>query len=82
MRIAVISKVIDEPSKVQKEVNGVIGEYKEIIKGRMGIPVPEEEVSIISIAVIGDLDDINAFTGKLGKIENVNVKTSFSKKEF
>ena len=82
MRIAVISMVIDEPSKVQKEVNGVIGEYKEIIKGRMGIPVPEEEVSIISIAVIGDLDDINAFTGKLGKIENVNVKTSFSKKEF
>lgn len=82
MRIAVISMVIDEPSKVQKEVNGVIGEYKEIIKGRMGIPVPEEEVSIISIAVIGDLDDINAFTGKLGKIENVNVKTSFSKKEY
>lgn len=81
MRIAVISMVLDEPDKVQNRINSIIGEYKHIIKGRMGIPVPEEDVSIISLAVIGELDTINSFTGKLGRIENVNVKTSFSKKE-
>lgn len=81
MRIAVISMVIDGPEKVQSDVNRIIGEYKDIIKGRMGVPVNEEDVSIISIAVIGELDRINAFTGKLGKIDSVNVKTSFSKKE-
>ena len=81
MRIAVISMVLDEPEKVQREVNEVIGKYKDIIKGRMGIPLTSENVSIISIAVVGSQDTINAFTGRLGKIENVQVKTSFSKKE-
>jgi len=81
MRIAVVSLVLDEPTKVQKEVNEVIGSYKDIIKGRMGIPLTDEDVSIISIAVVGDTDIINAFTGRLGKIPHVQVKTSFSKKE-
>ena len=47
----------------------------------MGIPLDRENVSIISIAVIGEADTINAFTGRLGKIDHVQVKTSFSKKE-
>ncbi|WP_290773438.1 TM1266 family iron-only hydrogenase system putative regulator [Anaerofustis sp.] len=81
MRIAVISLVLDEPKKVQKEVNEVISSYKDIIRGRMGIPLDRENVSIISIAVIGKADTINAFTGRLGKIDHVQVKTSFSKKE-
>ena len=81
MRIAVISMVIDGPDAVQKEVNTVIGEYRDIVKGRMGIPIPEQDVSIISIAVIGEADRINAFTGRLGRIAGVNVKTSFSRKE-
>ena len=54
MRIAVISLVLDEPKKVQKEVNEVISSYKDIIRGRMGIPLDRENVSIISIAVIGE----------------------------
>ena len=81
MRIAVISLVLDEPKKVQKEVNEVISSYKDIIRGRMGIPLDRENVSIISIAVIGKADTINAFTGRLGKIDHVQVKSSFSKKE-
>lgn len=81
MRIAVISLVLDEPKKVQQEVNRVISSYKDIIRGRMGLPLDRENVSIISIAVIGEADTINAFTGRLGKIDNVQVKTSFSKKE-
>ena len=48
MRIAVISLVLDEPKKVQKEVNEVISSYKDIIRGRMGIPLDRENVSIIS----------------------------------
>ena len=81
MRIAVVSMVLDDPTSVQKEVNEVIGSYKDIIKGRMGVPLPDEDVSIISIAVVGEVDMINAFTGRLGKIPNVQVKTSFSRKE-
>lgn len=80
-RIAVISAILEDPQKVQHEFNKIVSDYRSLIKGRMGIPFKEEEVSIISIIVIGSLDDINSLTGKLGNLKNVIVKTSISKKE-
>ena len=47
----------------------------------MGIPFENEGVSIISVIVVGEMDNINNLTGKLGKIPYVSVKTSVSKKE-
>ena len=76
-RIAVISAVLDEPEKCQQEFNKVLGGFKKIIKGRMGIPFDEEGVSVICLT----MDTINNLTGKLGKIQFVSVKTSVSKKE-
>ena len=80
-RIAVISAVLDEPEKCQQEFNKVLGGFKKIIKGRMGIPFDEEGVSVICLTVVRDMDTINNLTGKLGKIQFVSVKTSVSKKE-
>ena len=47
----------------------------------MGIPCEEEGVSIVCIAVVGEMDTINSLTGKLGNIPHVSIKTSISKKE-
>lgn len=47
----------------------------------MGIPFEEHGVSVVSLTVVGTLDEINSLTGKLGNIENVTVKASISKKE-
>lgn len=47
----------------------------------MGIPFEDEGVSIISVIVVGKMDNINNLTGKLGKIPYVSVKISVSKKE-
>lgn len=79
-KIAVISAILEEPAKCQQEFNEVVANFKGIIRGRMGIPF-EEGISVISITVIGDLNEINSLTGKLGNIEHVSVKTSISKKE-
>ncbi|MGL5346632.1 MAG: TM1266 family iron-only hydrogenase system putative regulator [Peptostreptococcaceae bacterium] len=81
-KVAVISAILEEPSKSQQKFNEIISNFKGIIKGRMGIPCDTEGVSIVCIAVVGDLDSINSLTGKLGNIPNVLVKTSISKKEF
>ncbi|WP_077369057.1 TM1266 family iron-only hydrogenase system putative regulator [Anaerosalibacter sp. Marseille-P3206] len=80
-RIGVISAILEEPEKCQYEFNKIVSEYKDIIRGRMGIPFKEEKISVISITVVGSLDDINSLTGKLGNLNNVIVKTSISKKE-
>lgn len=78
-RIAVISAILEEAEKCQKEFNEVVASFRGSIKGRMGIPF-EEGISVITITVIGELDEINSLTGKLGKVDGVMVKTAISKK--
>lgn len=78
-KIAVVSAILEEPEKCQQEFNEVVSSFRGSIKGRMGIPL--EGVSVISITVIGDLNEINSLTGKLGNIKGVMVKTAISKKE-
>ena len=80
MKIGVISAIFEQPSKCKTEFNDVVSTFRGSIKGRMGIPL-ENETSIISIVVVGTLNEINSLTGKLGNIEGVTVKTAISKKE-
>ena len=80
-KIAVIGAVLEHPEDNQNKFNQIISEFQGIIKGRMGIPFSEEGISVISITVVGTLDEINSLTGKLGNIPSVVVKTSISKKE-
>lgn len=80
-KIGVISAILEEPSLCQNKFNEVISHFKGIVKGRMGIPFEKEGLAAICIIVVGELDDINSLTGKLGNIEHVLVKTSISKKE-
>jgi putative iron-only hydrogenase system regulator len=77
-RIAVVGAVLGNPQVSQKLFNEVVAQYKGIIKGRMGIPFNEENMAVISITVQGELDDINALTGKLGNLPHVTVKTAVS----
>lgn len=50
------------------------------IHGRMGIPFHQEGISVVSITMIGSMDEINSFTGKLGSIDSVQVKQQFPKR--
>lgn len=78
-RIAVLGIVIDEP-EMSKNVNDILHEYSDIIIGRMGVPYRDKNVAVISVVVDADTDKISAITGKLGKINGVNVKAAISKK--
>ncbi len=80
-RIAVVSAILDNPTKMQFEFNKIVSDYKQIVKGRMGIPFQDEDVSVVSITVVGTVDEINSLTGKLGSIKDVIIKTSISKKK-
>lgn len=80
-RVAIISAILEDPINNNNQFNEVISSYQSIIRGRMGIPFHEEGISVISLTVVGTLDEINSLTGKLGNISNISVKTSISKKE-
>lgn len=80
-RIAVMSAILEQPEEVQREFNELVSSFKGIIKGRMGLPMPEHGVTVISTTIVGELDEINTLTGKIGKLSGVQVKTSISKKQ-
>jgi putative iron-only hydrogenase system regulator len=79
-RIAFIGAIIEAPETVQQEFNSVVSSFKSIIRNRSGTPFPEG-VAVVSLVVIGDVDTINALTGRLGQIPHVQVRSAISKKE-
>lgn len=69
--------IIVEDKKKSEDVNKILSAYGTIIVGRMGIPYGD--IGIITLIVNGTTDEIGAFTGKLGMIKGVSVKSAVSK---
>lgn len=80
-KIAVISAILESPRESQQAFNNIVSEYKDMIKGRMGLPFEDTDTAVIAISVVAEMDRINSFTGKLGSVPNVTVKTAVSKKD-
>lgn len=78
-RIGVIGIVIENLENAWN-VNDILHSFAHIIVGRMGIPYKEKNMSVISLIVDGTSDEISAMTGKLGKVQGVNVKSAITKK--
>lgn len=77
-RLGVVGIVIEDISAAEA-VNAVLHEFARLIVGRMGIPYRERGVSVISIIVDGETDEISALTGRLGRIPHVAVKAALTK---
>ena len=73
-QIAVVSSILEEPKVVQEKFNDVVSEFRGNIRGRMGLPI-DDGISVISLTVTGELDDINELTQELENIQGVAVKT-------
>ena len=78
-RIAIIGVIVEDRSHAG-EVNALLSEYGEYIKGRLGIPCDEKQVSVISVVMDAPMDIISALSGKLGALQGVSTKTVYSKK--
>lgn len=79
MRIAQIGIIVEDMESVEK-LNNLLHEYGSNIIGRMGIPFREKNISIISIVLHAQQDDISSLAGKLGMLNGISVKTIYSKK--
>lgn len=76
-RIALIGIIVENPDSVP-DVNSLLHDYAEHIIGRMGIPHPQKNVNIISIAIDASQDIISALSGKIGKLDGISTKTIYS----
>lgn len=77
-RTALIGIIVENEASVEK-LNALLHDYRKCIIGRMGVPHPQKEMSIISIAVEAEQTIISALSGKLGALEGVSTKTIYSK---
>ncbi len=77
-RVAIISIVVEKPDHVE-DVNQILHEYSSFIIGRMGIPYPRREISLISVAMDAPADKISAMTGKIGMLDGITSKALYAK---
>jgi putative iron-only hydrogenase system regulator len=74
-----VAGIVIEDTTVVPAVNAILHEFAELIVGRMGIPYRTRGVSIVSIILDGNTDDISALTGRLGRVPGVSVKTALTR---
>lgn len=80
-RVAVMAIILESKENAE-QLNTVLHDYREYILGRMGLPYTKHDINIISVALDAPQDIINSLAGKIGRIEGVNVKTSYSNNEY
>lgn len=80
-RIGVIGIVVESMDAVE-QVNTLLHQHGNIIIGRLGIPYRNRQISVISVIVDGNTDEIGSLTGKLGLIEGINVKSALTRKTY
>ena len=60
-------------------VNALLSEYSNIILARQGLPIHHRGIHVISLIIEGSTDTISALTGKIGRLNNVEVKSILTK---
>lgn len=77
-RIGTISIVIYDKA-VAATVNKILSEYADCILARQGLPLHDKGLHIITLVIESSSNIINALTGKLGRLDNVEVKSILAK---
>ncbi len=77
-RIGVVGIVVSGDRAAVAELQSILSDFSDIIVGRMGVPLPENHISAISLIVRGENERLGALTGKLGRLNNVNVKSALT----
>lgn len=77
-RIGTVTVLVKDRA-VAPLVNSVISQYADIILARQGLPFHDRTVAVIALIVEGEVNQINALSGKLGKIDNIEVKAVVTK---
>jgi putative iron-only hydrogenase system regulator len=77
-RIGTITILVKDKEPVQT-INTLLSDYSDIILARQGLPIASRNISVISLIIEGSTESINALTGKIGRLKNVEVKSVLTK---
>ncbi len=77
-RIGTITILVADRGR-SAEINALISEYSDIVLCRQGLPFQQRAVAVISLIVEGTVNRINALTGSVGRIPDVECKAVVTK---
>ncbi len=80
-RLGFVGIIIENRRKMAALVNTILSEFGDINVARMGLPYEKRHCSVIILIVDSTTDELGAFTGKLGKLEGIAVKSALSKEK-
>ena len=80
-RLGFVGIIIENRDKSAEDVNHVLHEHASMFVGRMGVPYKERKLSVMTLIVDANTDEIGALTGQLGAIEGVSVKSALARPE-
>ena len=77
-RIGTIIILIETKESISR-LNLLITKFSDLIIGRQGIPLRQRNMSIISLVLEGSVDEIGAFSGQIGRLRGIKIKTALLK---
>ena len=76
-RVALIGIIAENRDSIGK-LNSLLHDHSAYIIGRIGIPYPKRGISLISIAIDAPQDVISALSGKIGRLDGISAKITYS----
>ena len=77
-RLGIIAVIVSDRSSVSR-LNAILGEHAELITARLGLPMRSRGISLISLVVEGDTDELGALTGRIGRLPGIQVTSVLTK---
>ena len=77
-RIGTVSILISDTSIVP-EVNRILSDFGTMIIARQGVPMHQHGFNIITLIIECTTDELSSLTGKLGRLQGVEVKSMLAK---
>lgn len=67
--------LVEDRQDAYKKVNELLHDFADVIRLRVGYPVPDENIAIILLVIKATNDTVGSFSGRLGQIKGLKVKT-------
>ena len=76
--LAVLTIIVKSSDAVER-VNQLLHSARDYVMGRLGLPIKERNVSVISVVLDAPQEVINSLSGKLGMLDGVSSKVLTTK---
>jgi putative iron-only hydrogenase system regulator len=74
-RFYIVNIIVEDRQNAYRQVNELLHDFADVIKLRVGYPVPDENMAIILLILKATNDVIGSMSGNLGQVKGVKVKT-------